>query len=156
MLDVLPAVVLRPGHGFDSYEDRGDGIVLRFEDGIEEVAEILIGADGIRCRPMRPMAWAGRSKMAVFSRAGWAAGHWMIWAGSAVQFTGTKTSGWPIAITTWNSRKPGNPFHHAPAPVAWLRAMVFDHTVALGSLIRKDLLKDAEVMSLNLKELNVA
>lgn len=52
------------------------------------------------------------------------------------------------------ARELGDRFHKAPAPVAWLRDMVFDNTKVLSNLIRKDYLKDAEVMSLHLKELH--
>lgn len=53
------------------------------------------------------------------------------------------------------ARKLGDQFHKAPAPVAWLRDTVFDNTKVLEKLIRKDYLKDAETMSLHLKELHV-
>ncbi|CUH82176.1 hypothetical protein [Tropicibacter naphthalenivorans] len=53
------------------------------------------------------------------------------------------------------ARKLGNQFHHAPKPIAWLRDTVFDNTKTLEKLVSKDYLKDAEVMSLNLKELHV-
>lgn len=53
------------------------------------------------------------------------------------------------------ARKLGNQFHHAPKPVAWLRDTIFDNTKTLEKLITKDYLKDAEVMSLSLKELHV-
>jgi len=53
------------------------------------------------------------------------------------------------------ARKLGSQFHQAPAPVAWFRDKVFDNTGVLQKLITKDYLKDAEVMSLSLKELHV-
>ncbi|MBY6005303.1 FAD-dependent monooxygenase [Salipiger bermudensis] len=53
------------------------------------------------------------------------------------------------------ARKLGQQFHHAAAPVGILRDMVFDNTRVLEKLITKDYLADAEVMSLNLKELHV-
>ncbi|NIR29804.1 MAG: hypothetical protein GWN84_10940, partial [Gammaproteobacteria bacterium] len=52
------------------------------------------------------------------------------------------------------ARKLGNQFHQAPAPVAWLRDMIFDNTKLLQRLITKDYLKDAEVMSMSLVELH--
>ena len=54
------------------------------------------------------------------------------------------------------ARELGNRFHKAPAPIAWLRDFVFDHTKVLHRLITKDYLKDSELMSLRLKELHVA
>lgn len=53
------------------------------------------------------------------------------------------------------ARELGNRFHKAPAPVAWLRDMVFDNTRVLQKLIAKDYLADAERLSLSLKELHV-
>ena len=54
------------------------------------------------------------------------------------------------------ARKLGNQFHHAPAPVAWLRDQIFDRTGILQRLIEKDYLADAEKMSMQLRELHVA
>lgn len=54
------------------------------------------------------------------------------------------------------ARKLGGQFHHAAAPVAWIRDKVFDNTKVLEKLITKDYLKDAEVMSLSLRELHVS
>mgnify|MGYP000568754154 CR=1 FL=1 len=53
------------------------------------------------------------------------------------------------------ARELGSRFHHAPAPVAWLRDKVFDNTPILQRLIEKDYLRDAEIMSLSLRELHV-
>jgi len=53
------------------------------------------------------------------------------------------------------ARRLGDQFHKAPTPVAWLRDKVFDNTKVLEKLIRKDYLRDSEVMSLHLKELHV-
>jgi 2-polyprenyl-6-methoxyphenol hydroxylase-like FAD-dependent oxidoreductase len=53
------------------------------------------------------------------------------------------------------ARKLGDQFHKAPAPVAWLRDMIFDNTGVLEKLIKKDYLSDSEKMSLHLKELHV-
>ncbi|KGM47171.1 FAD-dependent oxidoreductase [Pseudooceanicola atlanticus] len=53
------------------------------------------------------------------------------------------------------ARKLGDQFHNAPKPVAWLRDKIFDNTRLLEKLITKDYLKDAEVMSLSLRELHV-
>ncbi len=53
------------------------------------------------------------------------------------------------------ARTLGDRFHKAPAPLAWLRDMVFDHTPLLQRLLSKDYLQDSETMSLHLKELHV-
>ena len=53
------------------------------------------------------------------------------------------------------ARELGSRFHHASSPVAWLRDKVFDNTKILQKLIERDYLRDAEVMSLNLRELHV-
>ncbi|WP_199523185.1 NAD(P)/FAD-dependent oxidoreductase [Pararhodobacter sp. CCB-MM2] len=53
------------------------------------------------------------------------------------------------------ARMLGQRFHNAPAPVAWLRDMVFDHTSVLQRLVEKDYLAAAEAMSLQLRELHV-
>jgi 2-polyprenyl-6-methoxyphenol hydroxylase-like FAD-dependent oxidoreductase len=53
------------------------------------------------------------------------------------------------------ARKLGDQFHKAPAPVAWLRDLVFDSTGLLQKLIEKDYLRDSETMSLHLTELHV-
>lgn len=54
------------------------------------------------------------------------------------------------------ARKLGNQFHKAPAPVAWLRDLVFDHTSVLQKNVSAGSLADAEKMSLQLSELHVA
>jgi len=54
------------------------------------------------------------------------------------------------------ARKLGSQFHHASAPVAFIRDLVFDHTPILQKTVTKDYLADAEKMSLQLKELHVA
>ncbi|CAD7696099.1 unnamed protein product [Ostreobium quekettii] len=51
MLDaakVLDPGMLFPSHALTFYEDRGEDVVLHFENGAEVVADLLIGADGIR------------------------------------------------------------------------------------------------------------
>lgn len=53
------------------------------------------------------------------------------------------------------ARELGQRFHHAPAPVALIRDLVFDNTSVLGKLIQKDYLGDQETMSLALTELHV-
>lgn len=49
----------------------------------------------------------------------------------------------------------GNRFHNAPAPVGWLRDLIFDTTKVLQRMVEKGYLADAETMSLQLKELHV-
>lgn len=50
MLERLPADLIVPNHAFSSYEEREDGIVLKFHNGEEVTADLLIGADGVRSR----------------------------------------------------------------------------------------------------------
>jgi hypothetical protein len=52
------------------------------------------------------------------------------------------------------ARELGDRFHKAPGFVARLRDFVFDNTGVLEKLIRKDYLRDAELMSLQLSELH--
>jgi len=53
------------------------------------------------------------------------------------------------------ARELGKRFHHAPAPVAWIRDFIFDHTSFLQRLVERDYLADAEKMSLQLMELHL-
>lgn len=48
MLDLVPAGVIRGDSSFVSYEERDDGVAVRFADGAEIEADIVVGADGIR------------------------------------------------------------------------------------------------------------
>lgn len=48
MLERLPEDVLMPDHAFLSYEEKDGEVVVRFENGEEVAADIVIGADGIR------------------------------------------------------------------------------------------------------------
>lgn len=54
------------------------------------------------------------------------------------------------------ARKLGSQFHHASAPVALLRDLVFDHTSVLQKTVSAGALTDAEKMSMQLSELHVA
>lgn len=54
------------------------------------------------------------------------------------------------------ARKLGSQFHNAPAPVAFIRDLVFDNTSVLQKMVSKDALADAEKMSLQLREFHVA
>lgn len=49
-LNNIDPAILVPGHGLQDYVERGNEIVCRFENGAEETADLLIGADGIRSR----------------------------------------------------------------------------------------------------------
>lgn len=53
------------------------------------------------------------------------------------------------------ARELGQRFHHAPAPVAFVRDLLFDNTPMLGKLIKRDYLEDQEKMSLALTELHI-
>lgn len=53
MLDTLNALdpkVVTPGHRFSAYEERGNEIIAKFDNGQEIATDLLIGADGIRSR----------------------------------------------------------------------------------------------------------
>ncbi|MFT6606228.1 MAG: 2-polyprenyl-6-methoxyphenol hydroxylase-like FAD-dependent oxidoreductase [Halocynthiibacter sp.] len=50
MMERLPEGVICPDHGFDRYEERGDEVIITFEDGTEVAADLLIGADGVHSR----------------------------------------------------------------------------------------------------------
>lgn len=50
MLEKLPPDLIAGDHAFAGYEERDGGIVLKFENGEEATADLLIGADGIRSR----------------------------------------------------------------------------------------------------------
>lgn len=52
------------------------------------------------------------------------------------------------------ARELGKRFHHASAPMAWLRDFIFDHTGFLQRQVEKDYLASAEKMSLQLMELH--
>lgn len=49
-LHILDQDVVTPGHKFIAYEERGDEIIVKFENGEEVTVDLLIGADGIRSR----------------------------------------------------------------------------------------------------------
>ncbi|MBD8893302.1 FAD-dependent oxidoreductase [Roseibium litorale] len=49
-LNVLDPEVVTPGHRFSSYEERGNEIIVKFDNGEEIATDLLIGADGIRSR----------------------------------------------------------------------------------------------------------
>ncbi|MDO6965092.1 FAD-dependent oxidoreductase [Rhizobium alvei] len=53
------------------------------------------------------------------------------------------------------ARTLGKVFHHLPAPLAFIRDLVYDHTPLLQKTLSKDYLADAEKASLALKELHV-
>lgn len=53
------------------------------------------------------------------------------------------------------ARKLGDQFHKAPAPVAFIRDMVFDYTPVLQKNVSSGYLADAEKMSIQLRELHV-
>lgn len=48
ILREIDADVLVGGHALKSYEERDSGILLRFENGAEVEADLLVGADGVR------------------------------------------------------------------------------------------------------------
>ena len=54
------------------------------------------------------------------------------------------------------ARTLGRRFHLAPAPIAWLRDLVFDNTRLLEKFLKMDYLADQEEMTLQLKELHVS
>jgi 2-polyprenyl-6-methoxyphenol hydroxylase-like FAD-dependent oxidoreductase len=53
MLEKLPEGILVPNHAIKEYEERGDEVIVRFENGEEIAADMLVGADGIHSRVSR-------------------------------------------------------------------------------------------------------
>ncbi|MDF3100083.1 MULTISPECIES: FAD-dependent oxidoreductase [Burkholderia] len=49
-LNVLDPDVITPDHRFVAYEERGNEIVVKFDNGNEIAVDLLVGADGIRSR----------------------------------------------------------------------------------------------------------
>lgn len=50
MMDVLPDGVIVPDHAFSHYEETGDEVIARFENGQSVTSDILVGADGVRSK----------------------------------------------------------------------------------------------------------
>lgn len=48
MLDKLPRGMVQPNHTFTAYEQRENDVLVRFENGVEVEADIVIGADGVK------------------------------------------------------------------------------------------------------------
>lgn len=47
MLKLIPEGMIVGSHGFTSYDDKGDAVILHFENGETVEADMLIGADGV-------------------------------------------------------------------------------------------------------------
>ena len=50
MMDAIPPEIVAFGKSLDKVEDRGDDVLLSFSDGSTEVADIVIGGDGINSK----------------------------------------------------------------------------------------------------------
>lgn len=87
---------VRTGHRLASFEDVGDEVVLRFENGAEERADVLVGADGIHSvvraavtEPSPPVSSGSIAYRGVVDAAKvpeWPAGVAQLWMGEGKHF----------------------------------------------------------------------
>ena len=129
----LPAGLLRRGHAVSAFVQDAGGVTVRFADGAETRADLLVGADGVRSAirgalapELRPLpagyiAWRGVVEEARMSKAAQAAlmGHFAFCLPEGEQMLG-----YPVADAEGGRRY--NFVWYRPADAATLTAMLTD------------------------------
>ena len=59
LVGALPRGLLRLGKTFVNYEEEGEAVRARFDDGSEVVCDLLVGADGLHSRVREPLLGGG-------------------------------------------------------------------------------------------------